>query len=91
MLNTTHPSINAQNFWKEAQDLIINLYSRWLDEKEYEDIKDYAQPLQLLAQKHNVVIDKMTARPFGCKFSTDGRQFQLSITSNGSYSYKRIK
>lgn len=58
--------LNNENF----QNTIFNLYDRWQDEHEYEDIKDYAKPLENIVSK---IIGKdielaMTKRPFGFKF-----------------------
>ena len=61
--------LNNENF----QDTIFNLYDRWQDELEYEDIKDYAKPLENIVSR---IIDKdikltMTKRPFGFKFRSN--------------------
>ena len=52
------------------QDTIFNLCDRWKDEHKYEDIKNYAKPLENII---STIIDKdikltMTKRPFGFKF-----------------------
>jgi len=90
MLTSTQPSINAKNFFVEIEDTLMNLKDRWLYESEYEDIKDYKKPLEPIAKKHNVVIKRMTRRPFGCIFTTDNRTFKVAI-SDRLYQYKRIK
>ena len=61
--------LNNENF----QDMIFNLYDRWQDEHEYEDIKDYAKPLENIVSR---IIGKdikltMTKRPFGFKFRSN--------------------
>lgn len=61
--------LNNENF----QNTIFNLYDRWQDEHEYEDIKDYAKPLENIVSK---IIGKdielaMTKRPFGFKFRSN--------------------
>ena len=61
--------LNNENF----QYTIFNLYDRWQDELEYEDIKDYAKPLENIVSR---IIDKdikltMTKRPFGFKFRSN--------------------
>ena len=61
--------LNNENF----QDTIFNLYDRWQDEHEYEDIKDYAKPLENIVSR---IIAKdikltMTKRPFGFKFRSN--------------------
>ena len=44
-----------------------NLYSRWQDEKQYEDINDYSKAREyfLKATVENVQVMKPTKRPFG--------------------------
>lgn len=79
----------AKDFYEKAQNLLSDLYSRWSDEKEYEDIKDYQKPLDPIATKCGVIITKMTKRPFGCQFTVDGKTFSFFITS-GWVEYKRI-
>ena len=61
--------LNNENF----QDTIFNLYDRWQDEHDYEDIKDYAKPLENIVSR---IICKdikltMTKRPFGFKFRSN--------------------
>ena len=61
--------LNNENF----QDTIFNLYDRWQDERGYEDIKDYAKPLENIVSR---IIGKdikltMTKRPFGFKFRSN--------------------
>jgi len=81
---------NAKNFFEAAEDTIVNLKGRWMDESEYEDIKDYKLPLLSIAKKHNVVINRMKKSPFGCIFTTNNMKFQLGLKDR-SYFYKRIK
>ena len=55
------------------QDTIFNLCDRWQDERGYEDIKDYAKPLENIVSR---IIGKdikltMTKRPFGFKFRSN--------------------
>lgn len=90
MLTATQPSVNAKNFFEKAENTITDLFLRWKDESEYEDIKDYKLPLESIAKKHNVVITRMSKRPFGCEFTTDGRTYKLTMTGK-TYLYKRIK
>ena len=80
----------ALDFFEKAVEIITNLYIRWQDEKEYEDINNYQKPLQKLADACKVRITKMTKRPFGCQFAVGDKVFKLCMTAK-SYSYKRIK
>jgi hypothetical protein len=83
------PSANAEQFFIEAENLVANLYARWLDEKGCEDIRDYQTPLDKVAAKFGVKIVRMTAHPFGCEFQVDGRTYKLTC-SQKTYAYKRI-
>jgi hypothetical protein len=89
-LQSNQPSKNALDFYEKAEDVFANLKSRWQEESEYEDINDYKLPLEPIAKETNVIITKMTKRPFGCEFTTDGRTFKISLNDR-SYLYKRIK
>jgi hypothetical protein len=80
----------ALDFFNQAEKTFINLYFRWQDEYEYEDIKDYQLPLNSLATKCGVSITKMNKRPFGCDFSVAGKNFTIKVTSR-SYSYSSKK
>jgi hypothetical protein len=53
---------------KENGGYIVNLYSRWLDEQEYEDINEYGEAFEknLGFAKNSLT---MTKRPFGFKFN----------------------
>ena len=82
-------SAKALHFYEACEGIISSLFSRWLDEKEYEDIFSYQIPLNKVAQKHGVRILKMNKSPFGCNFAVDGKTFRLKISSR-EYSYKRI-
>lgn len=78
METTTRTRIEA--FFREASTVLPYLYSRWQDEREYEDIGDYCAPLDPIAQRHAVTIKKMTKRPFGCQIDADGIICQISVT-----------
>ena len=79
----------AKDFYEKAQNLLGDLYSRWLDERGYEDIKDYQKPLDPIAKECGVVITKMTKRPFGCQFTVDGKHFSFNVGLTW-VQYKRI-
>lgn len=57
-----------QSMWKAAQIPLINLYDRWLDEREYEDIKEYRAAFEKWLTKYHpdIVMVKFHKRPFGC-------------------------
>lgn len=81
----------ARGFSEAVADLSFNLWNRWQDEKDYEDINDYLEPYKPLAKKYGVELIKMTKRPFGLQFRiSDGREYQISTTSRAT-GYQRIK
>ena len=72
---------------REFVNGISNLFSRWLDEQQYEDINDYAPVMVNLIKKFNgqdveIADVKAIKRPFGIKFTTpnDGKRWQLKRT-----------
>lgn len=71
------------------QPLVLQLAGRWLDEREYENIEDYAAPIKA-ALPAGFTLLKMIKRPFGFTFSlgTDAR-YQIDATTT-SYGWKRI-
>jgi len=77
-------------FMAEIGDMLTNLYCRWQDEKQYEDINDYAKPFQAAFEKHNLTLIKMTKSPFGfqAKLGTAVVQVFHKATSRG---WQRIK
>ena len=87
----TSQTPQALAFFNTAGDTLAYLWSRWQDEKEYEDINDYAKPLQSLADAAGVTIVKMTKRPFGCVIAVEEKQFTVTIKGNGAYEYRRIQ
>ncbi len=79
-------------FYNAAGETLADLIGRWADEKEFEDIKDYQKPLNPIAEQAGVTITKMTAKPFGCQFTTpNGKLFKLTMTMKGIYAYKEMK
>jgi hypothetical protein len=83
------PSINALRFYEAGETLFLSLSARWQDERQYENIEDYRTVLLPLAMEHSVTIERMTKRPFGCEFTTEGKRFVLKCGAS-TYSYKRI-
>jgi hypothetical protein len=80
--------INA--VYQSLENTISNLWSRWQDEKEYEDINDY----KLVLEKHipeDFKIVKMTKRPFGFHFTIGTNAIYAFTVTATSYEWKRIK
>lgn len=76
----------AINVFKLSEDLLINLYCRWMDERQYEDINDYAIPVRkFLANIPEVVTVKMTKKPFGFRFDVSGKKYHMFKRGNQFY------
>jgi len=86
----TNITPEAVKFFNDSAEMIIELYLRWQDEKDYENIADYADALDPMAEEAGVVIVKMNKRPFGCNFTVSGKTFRLSLSARGTLAYKRI-
>lgn len=80
----------AKRLFEEMDEVISNAYVRWLDEKEYEDINDYAVLFQPNVEAIGGQFIRMTKRPFGFIYTLDEATYQVSI-NNTSYKYMRIK
>lgn len=76
---------------KKVQDRVGYLQSRWADEHEYEDFKDYAAEIEKSVNGHgNAAIKflKATKRPFGAVVEVDGFRYQVGVNSTSIY-FKR--
>jgi hypothetical protein len=80
----------ALKLWNDLETLMFNLYSRWLDEKEYEDINDYAAPIKPKVEAIGGTFIKMNKRPFGFDYRLNGVTYNIFINSRGYYEYNRI-
>ncbi len=64
-------------------DLIWNLSDRWADEREFEDIADYAVPIKA-AFPAGFELLRMKKRPFGFEFSIGtGAVYLVAATARG--------
>lgn len=73
---------------EDFSEFMRNLYFRWQDEKDYEDINNYARVIVEAIRQANgedvVLTDiKPSKRPFGIKFKADGQpqEYLLKGTS----------
>lgn len=66
---------------------VSNLYERWQDEKDYEDITDYAAPIVKLLPRGMKLV-KMTNRPFGFVFTLAGNNYAIERSAT-RYAWKR--
>ena len=89
VLNETERKAAASALFDEIQDVMLCLYERWQDEREYEKIEDYGKPLITQVSLIGGEFKKMVKRPFGFIYDLAGATYQVKMTSK-SYSYKRI-
>ena len=76
-------------FFARIEPLILNLYSRWHDEKEYENINDYEDVIHKTMPLGFSII-KMSKRPFGFTFDIGtGAVYQIK-TNGKTIEWKRI-
>jgi hypothetical protein len=68
---------------------LCNLYARWQEEHEYEDIADYQAVIQPQVESMGATFSKMTKRPFGFVCQAEGKTYQFKVTTR-EYAYKRI-
>jgi hypothetical protein len=77
---------------KEFQKFFSYLYSRWQDEKEFEDIEDYKKAVQTRVPESWTVLS-MTKQPFAFTFSLEnapGSVFRFRMNSR-SMAFDHIK
>lgn len=79
------------DFMNANIQLLGNLWCRWQDEKEYEDISEYGD---CIAKKFPAdagwKVVKTTKRPFGVVIGIAGEEFHLAVTAQRVY-VKKVK
>lgn len=70
----------AEHTFEHLQKLMSNLYARWLDEREYEDIAEYGKAVERNLPE-GVTFVKITKRPFGVHLKVDSLVFAIEINS----------
>jgi len=74
----------VREIFELLEPTMFNLYERWQDEKEYEDIRDYQGVLQEKLGEL-CVIKKMTRRPFGFDSTlADGVKVRIFVKVRGT-------
>ncbi len=73
-----HASVKA--FFDEQKEFIGYLYDRWQDERDYEDIEEYAAALRKRAEKHGLKVVKAYRRPFGFTIKTNTDSYRIKVT-----------
>jgi hypothetical protein len=79
----------VEAFVTAKQSLLGNLWARWQDEKEYEDINEYGMRIAKDFPEGWKLI-KSSKRPFGVVVQIEAEHWQISVTGR-SISYKRVK
>ena len=64
----------------KVSDLLFNVYERWLNEKEYEDIADYLTAIQKSIPEAYAI----TKRPFGIKCKGSDGNLHAFIKRSGN-------
>ena len=75
-----------------VEDLLHVLYGRWLDERQYEDINDYAIPVRkALVGFKEVLSIKMTRKPFGFKMVINQLTYIVQFKRNKFVMFRSAK
>lgn len=88
-INTEQVKENSKKLFNLCEEKMGYGYSRWLDEKDYEDINDYAILFENFIKEVGGKLVSMTKRPFGFKCNIGGVIFHYRVTSS-YYEYKYI-
>lgn len=68
-------------FFNKAVNRLQYLYSRWLDEREYEDFADYIEAARKLCEGYGAEFIRLGKRPFRMDYKIGDRQLFIKITS----------
>lgn len=79
----------AKEIYEKSENLILDLYSRWSCEKEYEDFNDYIKIVKSFLEKFKIEFVKMT-KSFKITYILDDCVYELGMERK-SYFYRRIK
>ena len=80
-----------ESAYKSMEKIMVQLYSRWLDEKKFEDIEDYGDVLEKNLPE-GIQIVRVLKRPFGFVFNVGTEaQYRMFIDSSSQYCWDRIK
>jgi|TARA_Y100000034_G_C6738463_1_gene327551 hypothetical protein len=75
----------ARKFRDDVEETLVALWYRWQDERGYEDLTDYIEPLRGFAQDHRItLLSGMVEIPaFGFTFNAGGPQNHFIGIVNG--------
>lgn len=80
---------------EKVGDCFFNLYDRWRDESQYEDINQYGdviiKTIQSQYPQYGVSLAASTKQPFGVKIDLDGQKFHIHIKLKGCYAVLSVK
>ena len=92
---TTIEKLNAIVNNEKVGNCFFNLYDRWCDESEYEDINQYGdviiKTINNQFPQFCVSLVSSTKRPFGVKIDLDGQKFHIQIKIKGCYAVMSVK
>ena len=77
----TSPQWKLREIADDLADLMIGLYARWQDEKQFEQLEDYAVPIRRVLDKHGASFSSMARRPFGCLFHHNDSTYKFTINA----------
>lgn len=69
----------VKNIHMATSETMFNLYQRWQDEKEYEDIKDYGEVVRPMVEAQGATFLRMNKRPFGFKYILGEMTFEHKV------------
>ncbi len=82
--------ITVDHLFHKIEGALVGSFTRWQDDKAYEDINDYAVLCKGDIEAAGLTFVRMTRRPFGCIAEYHGWEVQFSVTSKKySWSAKR--
>ena len=74
---------------EQVGNAFYNLYDRWRDESEYEDINGYGEVILSTVKKqypnYNISLIESTKKPFGVKLDVEGIKVHLFAKLKGNY------
>ena len=80
---------------EKVGNCFFNLYDRWRDESEYEDINQYGDVIIKTINKqfpqYGATLVSSTKRPFGVKIDLDGQKFNIQIKLKDCYAVLSVK
>jgi hypothetical protein len=80
----------CNDIFNEVQNALEYGYNRWLDEREYEKIEDYAHIYRQIINEKGHKFIKMTKRPFGFIVKIDNQTIQY-FCNKSNLGYRSVK